>query len=85
MRVIHYRPGTKSIGVEVQLRNSVLVLSVLFLTTVIVAPRAQAQAPARVGEAVVVQKEVLRVSTHASSQINVGDGVLRDMAASGCG
>jgi ferric-dicitrate binding protein FerR (iron transport regulator) len=78
MGVIHYRPGTKSIGVEVQLRNSVLVLSVLFLTTIIVAPRAQAQAPARVGEAVVIQKEVLRVSTHASSQINVGDGVLRD-------
>jgi hypothetical protein len=39
-------------------------------------PRARAQS--RVGEAVVVQKEVLRVSTEATSQISVGDGVLRD-------
>jgi ferric-dicitrate binding protein FerR (iron transport regulator) len=59
-----------------QLRTLILRLSVLFLTTAIMAPRAQAQA--RVGEAVIVQKEVLRVSTQAASQINVGDGVLRD-------
>ena len=41
-------------------------------------PRAQAQTPARVGEAVVVKKEVLRVSTEATSQVSVGDGLLRD-------
>jgi hypothetical protein len=40
------------------------------------APRAYAQAAARVGEAAVVHNEVVNVST--TSQINVGDGVLRD-------
>ncbi len=59
-----------------QLRHNILTLSILFLTAVTAAPHAQAQA--RVGEAVVVQKEVLRVSTQATNQINVGDGVLRD-------
>ena len=33
---------------------------------------------ARVGEAVVIQKEVVRVAGSASSQLNVGDGLLRD-------
>ncbi len=42
------------------------------------APRAHAQAPARVGEAAVVKNEVLRVAGSGSSQINVGDGLLRD-------
>ena len=32
----------------------------------------------RVGEAAVIQNEVVRVAGSASSQINVGDGVLRD-------
>ncbi|HTO64297.1 MAG TPA: hypothetical protein VMM15_23940, partial [Bradyrhizobium sp.] len=32
----------------------------------------------RVGEAVVIQKEVLRVAGPATSQISVGDGVLRN-------
>ena len=41
-------------------------------------PRAQAQGSARVGQAAVVQNEVLRVAGSASSQINVGDGLLRD-------
>ena len=39
-------------------------------------PRAHAQA--RVGEAAVVQNEVLRVAGSATSRINVGDGLLRD-------
>ena len=39
---------------------------------------ASAQAPARVGEAAVVKNEVLRVAASSTSQINVGDGLLRD-------
>jgi hypothetical protein len=39
---------------------------------------ASAQAPARVGEAAVVQNEVIRVSGSGGTQINVGDAVLRD-------
>jgi hypothetical protein len=37
-----------------------------------------AHAQARVGEAAVVQNEVVRVAGSATSQINVGDGMLRD-------
>ena len=39
---------------------------------------ASAQTPARVGEAAVVQNEVIRVSGSGGSQINVGDAVLRN-------
>src|SRR5882757_502909 len=39
---------------------------------------APANAQARVGEAAVVQNQVLRVTASASRQINVGDGLLRD-------
>lgn len=39
---------------------------------------ASAQAPARVGEAAVVQNEVVRVSGGGGTQINVGDAVLRN-------
>jgi hypothetical protein len=39
---------------------------------------AWAQVPARVGEAAVVQNEVVRVSGSGGSQINVGDAVLRN-------
>jgi hypothetical protein len=39
---------------------------------------ARAQAPARVGEAAVVQNEVVRVSGEGGTQINVGDAVLRN-------
>jgi len=42
----------------------------------VAAPRAHAQAPARIGEAAVVHNEVVNVTT--TSQISVGDGVLRD-------
>jgi hypothetical protein len=38
----------------------------------------QAHAQARVGEAAVIKNEVVRVAGPASSQINVGDGLLRD-------
>ncbi|HEX9590989.1 MAG TPA: FecR domain-containing protein, partial [Bradyrhizobium sp.] len=37
-----------------------------------------ARAQTRVGEAAVVKNEVVRVMASATSQINVGDGVLRD-------
>jgi len=39
---------------------------------------AQAQAPARVGEAAVVKNEVIRVAGSGGTQINVGDAVLRN-------
>jgi hypothetical protein len=74
VHIIRYDLSIYSIGIEMRLRPVILTLSVLFLTIANVVPHAQAC----VGEAVIVQKEVLRVSTQASSQINVGDGMLRD-------
>ena len=46
------------------------------VAAIVAAPRAHAQAPARVGEAAVVHNEVVNATT--TNQINVGDGVLRD-------
>src|ERR1700686_1929300 len=57
-------------------RCGVLCISVLCLATGLAADPAHAQA--RVGEAAVVQNEVVRVMGSATSQISVGDGVLRD-------
>jgi hypothetical protein len=57
-------------------RHGVLCLSALCLAAGLAASPAHAQA--RVGEAVVIQNEVVRVAGSATSQINVGDGVLRD-------
>jgi hypothetical protein len=57
-----------------QLRNRVVLLAVLCLAACGAAPRAHAQT--RIGEAAVVKNEVVNVST--TTQINVGDGVLRD-------
>jgi hypothetical protein len=57
-------------------RCGVLCISVLCLAAGLAADPAHAQA--RVGEAAVVQNEVVRVMGSATSQINVGDGVLRD-------
>jgi hypothetical protein len=58
------------------LRRVVFYLSVLlFAAGFAVMP---ALAETRVGEAAVVKNEVVRVMASASSQINVGDGVLRD-------
>jgi hypothetical protein len=58
------------------LRNCVLYISALCLAAGLAASTAHAQT--RVGEAAVVKNEVVRVVGSASSQINVGDGVLRD-------
>src|ERR1700686_3841376 len=57
-------------------RCGVLCISVLCLATGLAADPAHAQA--RVGEAAVIKNEVVRVAGSVTSQINVGDGVLRD-------
>jgi hypothetical protein len=57
-------------------RNCILwLLAICLLAGPGIAP---AIAQARVGEAVIVQNEVIRVGASASTQINVGDGLLRD-------
>jgi hypothetical protein len=76
MRVVRHDTG--SIGTEMNWRRSVVVAFALGLFVAFASPRAHAQSPARVGEAAVVQKEVLRVAGSATNQINVGDGLLRD-------
>ena len=53
-----------------------LVFSALFLAAGLSSCSAHAQT--RVGEAVVIQNQVVRVLGAASAQINVGDGLLRD-------
>src|SRR6266436_6979099 len=58
------------------LRFCVLHISALCVAAGFAASPAHAQA--RVAEAAVVKNEVVRVMGSASSQINVGDGVLRD-------
>src|SRR5450432_919231 len=57
-------------------RYGVLSVSALCLATGLAASPAHAQA--RVGESAVIKNEVVRVAGPSSSQINVGDGVLRD-------
>jgi hypothetical protein len=57
-------------------RHCVLCISTLCLAASLAANPAHAQA--RVGEAAVVQNQVVRVAGSASNQINVGDGLLRD-------
>src|ERR1700684_3176928 len=57
-------------------RHRVLHVSVLCLAVGLATSSAHAQA--RVGQAVVIQNEVVRVAGSATSQINVGDGMLRD-------
>jgi hypothetical protein len=47
------------------------------LAAALAVPPASAET-SRIGEAVVIQNEVLRVAAPATSQINVGDGVLRN-------
>src|SRR3984957_16732130 len=58
------------------LRHCVLFISALGLAAWLAAGPARAQT--RVGEAAVIQNEVVRVMGSAASQINVGDGVNRD-------
>src|SRR5215475_1754223 len=55
-----------------------LILATLAICAVSNAGIAHAQAPSRVGEAAVVQNEVIRVSGSGGTQINVGDAVLRN-------
>src|SRR5690349_18890862 len=57
-------------------RNFILAALTIFVSPEI--STAHAQAPARVGEAAVVQNEVIRVSGSGGTQINVGDAVLRN-------
>jgi len=57
-------------------RNLIVCLFALCLGAAPAAPSAAAEA--RIGEAAVVQNEVLRIAASAATQINVGDGVLRD-------
>ena len=57
-------------------RHGVLHVCALGLAAGLAAGSAQAQT--RVGEAAVIQNQVVRVAGSASSQINVGDGLLRD-------
>jgi hypothetical protein len=66
----------KSIGTEMNLRQRVICFSALCLAAGLAASPADAQT--RVGEAAVVQNEVVRVGASASAQISVGDGLLRD-------
>jgi hypothetical protein len=58
------------------LRYGLLHVSALCLAAVLAGNPARAQT--RVGEAAVIQNEVVRVTGSATSQINVGDGVNRD-------
>jgi hypothetical protein len=56
--------------------HTALFVSALCLSAGLASHPAHAQA--RVGEAVVIQNQVVRVAGAASTQINVGDGLLRD-------
>jgi hypothetical protein len=57
-------------------RHGILYIFALCLAAGLAASTAHAQA--RVGEAAVIKNEVVRVMGSATSQINVGDGLLRD-------
>jgi hypothetical protein len=57
-------------------RHGVLYFSALCMAAALAASPAEAQT--RVGEAAVIQNQVVRVMGSATSPINVGDGVLRD-------
>ena len=59
-------------------RNYIFIFAMLGICLVAGIDPASAQAPTRVGEAAVVKNEVLRVAASSTSQINVGDGLLRD-------
>lgn len=57
-------------------RNFIIVA--LTLCVPLMAEYARAQAPARVGEAAIVQNEVVRASASGDAPVNVGDAVLRN-------
>ncbi|HZC97877.1 MAG TPA: hypothetical protein VE267_17445, partial [Bradyrhizobium sp.] len=52
--------------------------SILVLGVIVVLAGNPVHAQQRVGEAAVVKNEVVRVAASSASQINVGDGLLRD-------
>jgi hypothetical protein len=64
------------IGNQMYWRHRNLLASTLCIAATLAMTSARAET--RVGEAVIIKNEVLRVATSATSQINVGDGVLRD-------
>jgi hypothetical protein len=64
------------LSIEMNSRYGVLYICALCLAAALATTPAHAQT--RVGEAAVVKNEVVRVMASATSQINVGDGVLRD-------
>jgi ferric-dicitrate binding protein FerR (iron transport regulator) len=71
-------PGTmweQSIGNEMNWRRCAILLAISVL---IGTSASSAHAQTRIGEAVIIKNEVLRVAESSGSQINVGDGVLRD-------
>jgi ferric-dicitrate binding protein FerR (iron transport regulator) len=69
----------QSIGNEMNWRHCVNLFAFVLLMALAAGFAARsAHAQTRIGEATIVQNEVLRVADASSSQINVGDGVLRD-------
>jgi hypothetical protein len=65
----------QSVGNEMNWRNCVFFLVVVVLMGT---AASSVHAQSRIGEAVIIHNEVLRVASSSGSQINVGDGVLRD-------
>ena len=55
-----------------------VVVALVFGSIVTLMAARQAQAQTRVGEAVLVKNEVVRVAASSATQINVGDSLLRD-------
>jgi hypothetical protein len=79
--LLHHRPlrsvtmGHKLIGNKMYWLGRILISA---LSVAVSLATTSARAETKVGEAVIVKNEVLRVATAATSQINVGDGLLRD-------
>jgi FecR protein len=65
---------------EISLRSRATFFVVSFLTASLAAQFALAS-ETRVGEAVVIQNDVVRVAAEQTSQVNVGDNMLRDEVA----
>jgi opacity protein-like surface antigen len=65
-----------SIGYEMYLHNFFFFLPAML--SVVLCATNLVHAQTRVGEAVLIQNEVVRVAASAATQINVGDGMLRD-------
>ena len=71
---VRYRD--RSIGNEMNSRHCFFFAFAFSLVVALTASPVHAQT--RVGEAAVVKNEVVRVAASATTQINVGDGLLRD-------